>query len=340
MKLSFSTGGWPFSLEECASLAKEMRYDGLEITTESLNRFEQSGAPLSPGRLHDTVRRLNEDALSIAALRASDNWEADEVLALIALAHDLRSPFVVIPMQETGGVAEEKISAVLPVAEKAGVTLLVPSAGPYADTGILKALLDDFASDFLGAAWQVPAAAAVKSPEQIVTDLGAYIRHVYLCDGILENGEMKEKLLGEGNLPLKDVFAALRSISFEGFFSFDWTPGDGALGDADVVLSHYAALARNLGKDPRRARHVLYDNNRKTGKYVWKKDILIDETFPSLLDRMVEEFPDQYAPGAHGHGRTPRREGGGLGHQCAPVVHHLLGHDENRRGAGDGEHGL
>ena len=62
MKLSFSTGGWPFSLEECASLAMEMRYDGLEISTESLNRFEQSGAPLSPGRLHDTARKLNEDA--------------------------------------------------------------------------------------------------------------------------------------------------------------------------------------------------------------------------------------------------------------------------------------
>ena len=34
MKLSFSTGGWPFSLDECASLAKEMRYDGLEISAE------------------------------------------------------------------------------------------------------------------------------------------------------------------------------------------------------------------------------------------------------------------------------------------------------------------
>ena len=51
----------------------------------------------------------------------------------------------VSPLQEIGDVAEEKISAVLPVAEKAGVSLLVPSAGPYADTGILKALLDDFA---------------------------------------------------------------------------------------------------------------------------------------------------------------------------------------------------
>ena len=81
MKLSFSTGGWPFSLDECASLAKEMRYDGLEISSDSLSRFEHSGAPLSPGRLHDTVRRLNEAALSIAALKASENWDIMPIIS-------------------------------------------------------------------------------------------------------------------------------------------------------------------------------------------------------------------------------------------------------------------
>ena len=34
---------------------------------------------------------------------------------------------------------------------------------------------------------------------------------------------------------------------------------------------------------------------RNTGKYIWEKDILIDLTFPQVLDRVVEEFPDQYA---------------------------------------------
>ena len=294
MKLSFSTGGWPFSLKECMALCREMRYDGLEISAESLEGFERDGAPFSPARMQDTVRRLNEETLSVAALRAGENWSAEEALSLIALAHDLRCPLLVLPLCAEEQ-AEERLAPVLPVAERAQVALLIPSAGPYADTGKLKALLDNFASDFLGAAWRVPAAAAKKSPEEIVTDLGAYIRHVYLCDGLIENGAVTEKLLGEGNLPLKDVFSALRSISYEGFFSFDWQPGEGALGDADVVLSHYAALARNLGKDPRRPRHRLYDNNRKTGKYIWKKDTLIDETFPSLLDRVVEEFPDQYA---------------------------------------------
>ena len=295
MKLSFTTGGWPYSLEECMNLAREMQYDGLEISAGSLDIFERSGAPLSSARLHETARALNEASLSISAVQAEENWTAEEAMALIALAHDLRAPFVVLPLTAPAPDAEAALCPLLPVAERAGVALLIPSVGPYADTGVLKTLLDDFASDYLGAVWHVPCAAAKKTPEEIVTDLGAYIRHVYLCDGVIADGRVQEKLLGEGELPLKDVFSALRSISFDGFFSFDWKRGEGALGQSDVVLSHYAALARSLGKDPRRLRHKLYDNNRRTGKYIWKKDILIEETFSKVLDRVVEEFPDQYA---------------------------------------------
>jgi fatty-acyl-CoA synthase len=39
----------------------------------------------------------------------------------------------------------------------------------------------------------------------------------------------------------------------------------------------------------------LFDNRARTGKYVWEKETLIDLTFPQLLDRIVEEFPDQHA---------------------------------------------
>ncbi|MEF2801423.1 MAG: AMP-binding protein, partial [Acutalibacter sp.] len=34
---------------------------------------------------------------------------------------------------------------------------------------------------------------------------------------------------------------------------------------------------------------------RGTGKYLWPKEHLIDLTFPEVLDRVVKEFPDQYA---------------------------------------------
>ena len=39
----------------------------------------------------------------------------------------------------------------------------------------------------------------------------------------------------------------------------------------------------------------LYDDNRGTGKYFWPKETLVNLTFPQVLDRVVAEFPDQYA---------------------------------------------
>ena len=45
----------------------------------------------------------------------------------------------------------------------------------------------------------------------------------------------------------------------------------------------------------RKKKRPLQDNKTKTGKYVWKKETLIDETFPDVLDRICEEFPSQYA---------------------------------------------
>ena len=38
-----------------------------------------------------------------------------------------------------------------------------------------------------------------------------------------------------------------------------------------------------------------YENKRGTGKFIWPKDELIDLTFSQVLDRVTEEFPDQYA---------------------------------------------
>ena len=51
----------------------------------------------------------------------------------------------------------------------------------------------------------------------------------------------------------------------------------------------------NRFESPRTLKKPLHFNRRHTGRYVWTKDALIDCTFSKVLDRMVEEFPDQYA---------------------------------------------
>ena len=51
----------------------------------------------------------------------------------------------------------------------------------------------------------------------------------------------------------------------------------------------------NRFENPRGKKKSLYFNHDGTGKYIWKKDELIDMTFGNVLDKLVEEFPDQYA---------------------------------------------
>jgi len=64
--------------------------------------------------------------------------------------------------------------------------------------------------------------------------------------------------------------------------------------DAGIVFPHFANfMTRYMEHDDRSGR--LQDNARKTGKYVWPKNHIIDLTFPQVLDRIVQEFPDQYA---------------------------------------------
>ena len=66
------------------------------------------------------------------------------------------------------------------------------------------------------------------------------------------------------------------------------------LTDIEIILTHFASCMSRF-EETRRSRRHLYWNNSHTGKYVWKKETLIDKTFPQVLDKMVEEFPDQLA---------------------------------------------
>ena len=61
------------------------------------------------------------------------------------------------------------------------------------------------------------------------------------------------------------------------------------LTDAGIVFPHFAHFMQTYSAQ------CLQTDNRGTGKYLWPKEHLIDLTFPEVLDRVVKEFPDQYA---------------------------------------------
>ncbi len=296
MKLSFSTNRWnDIGLNEFFTVAEEYRFSGIEIHSVS----EVDGA------LNETYRKLTEYRLSVPCIdlvgdisdRQSHSQIMAEFLECLKAARKLRTPYLRLRATEKDGADEAVrafLRAALPEAEKDGVTLLVETAGLYADTAHLRELLNEFASDALGALWDLcyPYTQKNESPQDTITNLGAYVKHVHIKD---VDADGAFTLVGEGRLPLTEFMGALRSVNYDGFVCLEWDPNwVSELDDIHVIFPHFVTYMSTI-EDTRRASAVLYENKRGTGKFVWKKETLIEKTFSQVLDTMVEHFPDQYA---------------------------------------------
>lgn len=314
MKLAFSTLGCPdFGWTDIYSMAKDFGFDGIEIRGLGKEIFAVKAPPFTESQLPATVALLARLDLEIPCLSSGcclkypEREEANyqEIVEYITLAGKLGTPYVRILADQEPQAGDEvddtvvlkALNRLIPVAEAKGVTLLVETNGVYADTSRLRNLLDQVGSDAVAALWDLhhPYRFAGEKPETTVQNLGAYIKYVHIKDSVVEDGVVKYKMMGEGDLPIDGMMQALRSINYEGYVTLEWVKRWAPeLHDAGVVFPHYANfMQRYLQKKAVRGR--LFENRTKTGKYVWEKDTLIDLTFPQVLDRMVEEFPHQYA---------------------------------------------
>jgi len=308
VKLSFSTRAWSgYSWEDFCQAAKTVGYGGVELHGIVGSPWTADGGPFHRSSAARTVRRLFDEGLrlvcldSVCDISSGDERNAEELSACVRLAHDFSIPYVrvrALDASETGlAAADACVRSALPDAEKRGVTLLVETAGAFSDTAKLQEFLTRFSSDSLAALWDLyhPYFDHGESPETSIKNLGAYVRHVHVKDSAEENGARVFRLPGEGGLPMAALMAALSSINYDGFLSLEWDPKwMPELDDLESVLAHFANYMQRFGT-PARSRPHLYKNRAGTGSFVWRKDILIDATFSQVLDRMAEEFPDQYA---------------------------------------------
>ena len=310
MKLSFSTKGWHGrSFDDLCDMAEATGFSGIELHNINGPLFTDRDGAFYGHAAAATKRKLYDRKLSIPCLDVlSDPCSAklddakDEISRCLKIAGELGIPMLRVRTDSTDAAeAREKtarlIGAVLPEAEEQGVTILLETSGVFAKTEVLRDILEQFASDRLAALWEVAEAYLVggEEPEAVVRNLGAYVRHVHFSDITRQKDGFTHVLMGEGEIPFRDVMRALRSVNYDGFLSLVWDPAwCPELDDMEIVLAQFEGYMKQFS-DPKKNEHTLYWNRAHTGNFPWKKDLLIDATFPDVLDKMVEEFPDQYA---------------------------------------------
>ena len=301
MRLSFSTRGWTdVPWQELTETAIEMRFNGIEIYNLNKSAMIERGGAFDKYRLSATARELREKKLAIPCFDTSCDLseQASDISVLIDLMEIARqmkvSCVVACALSENEALVRQRIGQLLEKAEEFGVTLLIKTSGIFADTARLRSVMDDFASDFLGALWDMhhPYRDMNESADTTIKNLGAYVRHVHLRDSDDQN---TYNLIGEGNVPIAEMMRALSSINYDGFISLEWKPEwMEDLQDREIIFPHFVNYM-NRFDSPRGMKKSLYFNHDHTGQFLWKKDELIDLTFSRMLDRVVDEFPDQYA---------------------------------------------
>ena len=309
MKLCFSTRGWHgYSWEDFRRMALEYGFSGIEIHNIRDGGLAGESGPVGRSAARATSRGLFEEGLSIPCIDAlcdlGDPTDPEasirEVRDCIQAAARVGVPYIRVrateEAPETADTVASALAVLAPEAEERRVTLLLESRGPFARSEALRDMLNRFASDGLAALWDVNSTIrlAGEDPDTTVQNLGAYIRHVHLRDSRPEGEGWTYCLMGEGTLPMGDVMAALRSIGYKGFLALEWDPSWLPGLGPDVILPHFASRVERL-LEADEPRQDLYWNNAHTGQFIWKKELLIQETFPQLLDRVTETFPDQYA---------------------------------------------
>ncbi len=309
MKIAFSTLGCPnYDWKDIYSMAKDLGFDGIEVREI---RSEFSRSPFSPENCESTAKKLKQIRLEVPCLSTgcvlSETEKSEENIAEITeymkVASTLGASYIRILADRTPAPTKEiddrlvveEIRKLIPFARENNIILLVETNGVYADTKRLKKLLDEINDNSVQALWDThhPYRFFGEQPSQTIENIGEYIRYTHIKDSVMENGEVKYKMMGKGDIPVIDIINALKTINYNGYMTLEWVKRWAPeLSDAGIVFPHFAEFMK---KYKRLHKHPLQDNNQKTGKYIWPKERLIDYTFPDILDRVCDEFPEQYA---------------------------------------------
>ena len=303
LKLSFSVKGWEeYSFQDMIDLAIENDYKGIDLCASAYPAYFEKNGAFDKYNSGATMRSLKDKGLNIPVVNYSDDIALDntdetvsKVKEYIDFVSSLKVPYASFYASDRDNAKENVIAVLSQVHEYAyekNVTILLKTKGLFADTYMLRDVLMEFSCDSIAALWDMYHTFCVKGeePEKTITNLGAYVKHVHIKDS---DGEYC--LIGDGEIPTDVMINALASVNYSGYISLDWSlDWMSDLDELDVILAHFSQYMQKFHA-PSRSKSHLYYNNRGNGKYVWKKETLVEKTFSQVLDKMVEEFPDQLA---------------------------------------------
>jgi fatty-acyl-CoA synthase len=313
MKTAFSTLGCPdWSWDEIVTMAKDLAFDGIEIRGVGQELIASRTAPFRPTEKQATLHRLSSLGIGISCISSSCCLtEAttspaclEEGFDSIDLAASIGCRFVRILADRNPHptTAVDDIAITTPMVSLAahallkGVVLLVETNGAFGDSMRLRRLIDRVASPAVAVLWDIHHTFRFfgESPEMTLHNLGDLVRYVHVKDSVLENGRIRYRMTGYGDVPIADALSRLIVRGFEGTVSFEWVKRwSRDLEDAAVVFPHFAEYMRRTLAGTTPAPSLA--NGPGDIALGQESTRFLDLTVGGLLEDIATRFPDQPA---------------------------------------------
>ncbi len=268
MKTSFSTLACPdWSLEQVLEAALNYGFDGVELRVISRELDLWKLREFQAGSLTATRKRVEDSGLRIASVGSSACFHSpdaeerrrnvDCALRVAEIAAGLGAPSVrVFPDRiqsgcdraQTAAWIVESLVDVAQNLESSGVQVWLETHGDFATVGSISEILQSANRHDVGVIWD-PANAFCQNRERpiLTYEMEACLRHVHVKDLKLSAARTANYVLtGQGEFPFDAMFAALDTVHYEGFLSFEWEKlWHPELAPPDVALPHFMNWWKN-----------------------------------------------------------------------------------------------
>lgn len=264
--IAFSTLGCPvWDWTKILQFAHQHGFSAVELRGLQGNLDLPTHAIFAADRIEQTKKQIRDNKLRIACVSSSANLymeDGDKRTQALADARrfiDLASTIGAPLVRVFGGKAESDKNPVPDDATKSrvaaglrelgqyagpkGVTVIIESHDHFTSSATLKDVLSAVNSEHVGLLWDAhhTFAASNEEPEFTVKQLGQWIRHTHLKDSVGQGEDRKYVLTGTGNVPIERQIKALQSISYKGFYCFEWEKvWHPDLADPDIAIADFA----------------------------------------------------------------------------------------------------
>ncbi len=264
-KISFSTLGCPnWSWEDMLSTAKDIGFDGIEIRGIENEMYAPRIKQFTAEDIELTKKKVAKIGLEIPCLssacflfdKANIEKQLQEGFDYIELAAKLETPYVRVLGDAQSKPGEVDIDFVIEnlkkLAERAnykGVKLLIETNGVFANSQVMKALIETVNSNSVGVLWDVhhPIRFFNETVEYTFENLKEHICFLHVKDSLVTDDIIKYKMMGYGDIPIKTVIRLLKENDYKGYISIEWLKRwyiD--LEEPEIVFSHFAGYMKGL----------------------------------------------------------------------------------------------